>query len=142
MGDDEDFAEALRAAIEKRGVTLQWLHDRLRGLGRPVSVATLSYWRSGRSRPEHQTSLDALELLEELLRLPPGHLESRLGPPRRGRPIGPNSPLAQIDPRLRDALASIGYPEDFTGVREVSAHLTFDVDPDLTPRRLACMIAR
>src|SRR5690606_32958375 len=40
------FAETLSAAIRDRGLTLSRLHARLVARGNPVSMATLSYWRS------------------------------------------------------------------------------------------------
>src|SRR5882757_3401659 len=66
-----EFAVVLRAAI------------RARGQGISVSLATLSYWQSGRSRPERRDSLAAVELLESVLELPEGRLSASLGPPRR-----------------------------------------------------------
>ena len=39
-----------------------------------VSLATLSYWQSGRSRPERRESLIALQHLEDVLRVPRGSL--------------------------------------------------------------------
>ncbi|MGH3432157.1 MAG: XRE family transcriptional regulator, partial [Thermocrispum sp.] len=65
------------------------IHDRLRRHGCSVSLATLSYWQSGRSRPERRDSLAALTLLEQVLEVPAGSLRSLLGPPRpRGRWFG------------------------------------------------------
>ncbi len=83
---DRGFSEALRAAIEASGLGLDRLRARLRTRGIVVSTATLSYWQSGRSRPERPDSLRALACLEEELGLPARSLSSLLGPPRpRGR---------------------------------------------------------
>ena len=83
------FEDALRAAIQARGLGLTRIHDRLRRLGVTVSLATLSYWQSGRSRPERRESLVALAHLERVLEVPAGSLSSLLGPPRpRGRWFG------------------------------------------------------
>ncbi|MGC5341998.1 helix-turn-helix domain-containing protein [Streptomyces sp. DT24] len=80
------FSEALRAAIEARGLSLSRIEDRLRRSGTPVSSATLSFWQSGKYRPERAHSLAALDTLETVLGLPSGALSSLLGPPRpRGR---------------------------------------------------------
>jgi len=80
------FADALREAIRVRGLGLSRIQDRLRRLDVSVSLATLSYWQSGRSRPERAESLTALARLEEVLEVPPGSLRALLGPPRpRGR---------------------------------------------------------
>ena len=84
-GQDE-FSRALRAAIEKRGITLERLCDRLRRLETPVSTATLSYWQSGRTRPERPASLEALRNLEAIVGVPSGDLAALLEPPKpRGR---------------------------------------------------------
>lgn len=48
---DSEFARVLRAAIQARGLGLERIRDRLRVQGISVSLATLSYWQSGRSRP-------------------------------------------------------------------------------------------
>jgi hypothetical protein len=82
----EPFATALRAAIQARGLGLERIRDRLRGQGVSISLATLSYWQSGRSRPERRNSIVALGHLESVLEVTPGSLMSLLGPPRpRGR---------------------------------------------------------
>jgi transcriptional regulator with XRE-family HTH domain len=83
------FEAALREAIKVRGLGLTRIHDRLRRLGVRVSLATLSYWQSGRSRPERRDSLLALAQLERVLEVPAGSLSALLGPPRpRGRWFG------------------------------------------------------
>ncbi|WP_433272074.1 hypothetical protein ACQPZF_15225 [Actinosynnema sp. CS-041913] len=80
------FPEALRAAIERSGLTLERLRDRLDRRGIHVSLSTLSYWRLGRSRPERAASLRAVQAIETILGLPRHSLEALLGPPRpRGR---------------------------------------------------------
>ncbi|WP_422646912.1 hypothetical protein [Actinoalloteichus caeruleus] len=83
---DEPFPSTLRAAIAASGLSLDRIRYRLEQHGHHISVATLSYWQSGRSRPERRESLNALRQLESLLTLPPTALRSLLGPPRpRGR---------------------------------------------------------
>ncbi|MEU5695082.1 XRE family transcriptional regulator [Actinosynnema sp. NPDC020468] len=80
------FADALRSAIAARGIGLERIREHLAEHGVSVSLATLSYWQSGRSRPERRSSLAAIGHLEAILDLPPGHLAGLLGPPRpRGR---------------------------------------------------------
>jgi len=83
---EREFADVLRAAIQARGLGLERIRERLLVQGVSVSMATLSYWQSGRSRPERRDSLAAVALLEEVLELPVGTLSGSLGPPRpRGR---------------------------------------------------------
>ncbi|MEV0676408.1 hypothetical protein AB0I60_07765 [Actinosynnema sp. NPDC050436] len=80
------FHAALRAAVERSGLTLERLRDRLDRRGIHVSLSTLSYWRLGRSRPERADSLRAVQAIETILGLPRHSLEALLGPPRpRGR---------------------------------------------------------
>ncbi|SFQ96191.1 hypothetical protein SAMN04488564_101221 [Lentzea waywayandensis] len=93
VGDEVDvllragpFHAALRAAVERSGLTLERLRDRLDRRGIHVSLSTLSYWRLGRSRPERADSLRAVQAIETILGLPRHSLEALLGPPRpRGR---------------------------------------------------------
>lgn len=79
------FSAALHLAIESTGLTLDQLQGRLLARGIVISLATLSYWRRGRSRPERPESLRAVTALEEILALPPGALTALLG---RRRPRG------------------------------------------------------
>lgn len=80
------FEAALRAAIRSSRLSLERIQHRLRARGTPVSITALSYWQSGRRRPERPDSLLALRELEDVLGLSNGALSSLLGPPRpRGR---------------------------------------------------------
>ncbi|MCP2250176.1 hypothetical protein [Lentzea aerocolonigenes] len=80
------FADALRVAIQLRGLSLERLQHRLRMRGAPISVTALSYWQSGRRRPERPESMRALAHLEDVLGLQENALSRLLGPPRpRGR---------------------------------------------------------
>ena len=81
--DTGPFAEALRVAIRESGLSLGRIRNRLSERGVLLSPATLSYWQSGRSRPERRGSLGALPVLEEVLGLGPGALSRLLVP---GRP--------------------------------------------------------
>ncbi|WP_199431287.1 transcriptional regulator [Qaidamihabitans albus] len=90
------FAEALRAAIRRRGLGLERIQYRLRACGVPVSLATLSHWQSGRCRPERPESLAALRCLEEVLGVPRGSLVRLL--PRRERAYGYRHPAQRESP--------------------------------------------
>ena len=69
------FADVLRTAIEVRGLGLERIRDRLDAQGISLSVATLSYWQSGRSQPGRKQSIAALPHLEQLLALDQGSLQ-------------------------------------------------------------------
>lgn len=79
------FAHELRLAIDRRGLALDRIRERLEQRGVTVSVATLSYWQSGRSLPGRKASIAALPHLEDVLALDPGHLRRTL-PLTRDRP--------------------------------------------------------
>lgn len=104
------FAEALRVAIRGSGLSLSRIRDRLGERGVVLSPATLSYWQSGRSRPERRGSLVALRALEELLELGDGALAVLLAPARsrdRRAPvelseIGTMWPSESVDRALRE----------------------------------------
>lgn len=124
------FAEALRDAINARDVTLAWLHDRLRTRGNRVSMARLSYWRSGARHPEGAQSLAALGDIEELLDLPDGALSGLLRPTNRTGPLGPTQfPIAadDIEQAVKDAFAALDFSYPDTS-RNITTHSVSDVD--------------
>lgn len=68
-------------------MSLTTLKEQLALRGTPVSISTLSYWRSGGRQPEQEASMDAVRSLEVILCLRPGYLIDRLGPSRRPGPL-------------------------------------------------------
>src|SRR2546421_2235054 len=76
------FEAALRAAIQASRLSLERIQHRLHARGTPVSITALSYWQSGRRRPERPDSLLALQQLEQVLGVPASSLSALLGPPR------------------------------------------------------------
>jgi len=112
----ESFAVALDAAIEQSGLSLERLQHHLAERGVRMSRSALSYWRRGRSQPEREASLHAVQHLEQVLDLSPGTLTSRLGPRApRGRWLG--RPLSTIErrrlwPELRPLSATLKPPPD------------------------------
>ncbi|MGW5055347.1 helix-turn-helix domain-containing protein [Actinokineospora sp. NPDC004072] len=134
------FASGLRAAIDAAGVTLEKLAADLRGRGTPVSLATLSYWCSGRSRPERARSLAALAELEDLLGLPSGGLR-RLLPERRPRgraarrevaPITAGAPWHRVE-QVRSLLDGYDLSRDGQ-LSRLSAHDRVEIDADRVKR--------
>ncbi|GAA2773109.1 hypothetical protein [Saccharopolyspora taberi] len=111
------FHLALRAAIEHSGLTLEALRVRLARRGIKLSLASLSYWQHGRSRPERTDSLRALRVIEHILDLPAQSLTALLGPPR---------------PRGRWTQREAGYRR-YDGILEPAAPLTQAIEPVLGP---------
>jgi hypothetical protein len=127
------FAQAFADALERRAVSLVWLHQRLVERGHPVSPAALSYWRSGRSQPERGTSRDALVEIERLLRVVPGSLVAKLGPSRRPGPRPAEKTLREMyaeTPGMEEALRSLEFVGLYDELVEIIRHITMDVGPD------------
>ncbi|SNR74711.1 helix-turn-helix domain-containing protein [Actinomadura mexicana] len=117
-----EFAGALRQSIQASGLTLERIRHRLGRRGLTVSVATLSYWQRGRSRPRSRTVVVALE---EILRVPSGALVELLEDP------APNAALGRGADVRGGAVRSNGT-ERGRGVR--------DLWPD--PERYACLVGQ
>lgn len=126
------FAAALRAAISERGITLSRLQQGLADDGNSVSMATLSYWRSGDRQPEGAQSLSVVDGIEDRLGLARGHLSSLLGRSARLGPVAP--PRLPFDEERENreteetlrALRSV--PQD--ALRDLSTQLTVRVGVD------------
>lgn len=128
----DSFANALRDAINARTVTLSWLQRRLKARGNHVSMATLSYWRSGARRPEGVQSLAAVTDIEHLLGLDTGSLSRLLRSTNRTGPLGPNQfPLDEheLEQAVIDVFDALGaeYPDTS---RELTTHSVTDVGAD------------
>ncbi len=126
------FAAALRAAISDRGITLARLRSQLIDDGNPVSMATLSYWRSGDRQPEGPQSLSVVDGIEDRLGLHRGHLGSLLIPTTRLGPIAPprlpfdeEREQRETEETLRELRAA---PQD--ALRDLSTHMTVFVGAD------------
>ncbi|MGH3690409.1 MAG: hypothetical protein ACRDT7_09660 [Microbacterium sp.] len=126
------FAEALRAAVSERGITLARLRQLLSEDGNAVSMATLSYWRSGDRQPEGAQSLSIVEGIEDRLRLRRGHLSSLLGPSARLGPVPP--PRLPFDEErenreTEETLAALRSSPQVS-LRDLSTQLTVQVGAD------------
>jgi hypothetical protein len=135
------FSAALHLAIERGGLTLEEIRDWLGERGVQLSLATLSYWRRGRSRPERAKSLDAVRLLETLLDLPANGLVALLGPRRaRGRWVDhvPGSVTPHLlfgDRRPERVLQRIGI-EQRRRIRRISTQVQVEVGPQRLVHRI------
>ena len=84
--DEPTFGEVLRQAIRARGLSLERIHARLGAdYGLSVSMATLSYWQSGRAVPRRSSSQEAVRALETILEVAPGTLLAPLDRERASR---------------------------------------------------------
>lgn len=124
-GQPGDFAAALRSAIAERGLSLERVRFHLKQRGHDLSVATLSYWQSGRSRPDRASSLAALGSLEEILEAPRGSLAALL-PARVRKPGSANPGNASIGSlfdtgRLIDEVIA-GFGIDWDDLERVCLH--------------------
>ncbi|MBP3223466.1 MAG: hypothetical protein J6M18_06035 [Actinomycetaceae bacterium] len=73
-GGTSEFADTLRNAITKSGMSLTQIVDKLSERNTHVTQAALSYWQSGRSLPRRQRSRQALTELEHVLSISEGSL--------------------------------------------------------------------
>lgn len=126
------FAAALRAAISARGMTLARLHGGLSDDGNPISMATLSYWRSGDRQPEGAQSLSVVEGIEDRLGLGRGHLTALLLPSARLGTVAPPRLPFDEERELRDTEETLralrAAPQD--ALRDLSTHMTVFVGRD------------
>lgn len=122
------FAAALRAAISERGITLSRLQKLLADDGNLVSMATLSYWRSGDRQPEGAQSLSVVDGIEDRLGLTRGHLSSRLAPSSRLGPVAP--PRLPFDEERENRETE----ETLAALRSAPQHALRDLSTQLTVR--------
>lgn len=131
------FAETLRAAIEARGLTLGRITAHLLARGVRVSVATLSYWQSGRSHPERRSSQVVVKHLEEILWVAPGTLTRLLDQPKRRLTGVPHRlPVGALWPRpdqIEEAISHVDMGWD-DRLSRISHHDRFIVGPDRDER--------
>lgn len=120
-GSKSGFAPILRSAINDSGLSLERVQAKLAERGVDISVATLSYWQSGRSEPGRRASVAALPHIEELLGLSAGQLQGHLARTVRSRNnvastllrdiLDSNDPMSErmlrADSRLREMLEII-----------------------------------
>jgi len=127
---NQAFADALRAAMTRRGITLARLQTRLVDHGTPVSISALGYWRTGERTPEGARSWAAIAAIEEVLHLDSGSLSSLLPVSTR---VGSPSPIRTpegIGPVIDsiDEMGDLLLTEPPDNVRALSVQITVDVD--------------
>ncbi|MEU6035580.1 hypothetical protein ABZ801_09215 [Actinomadura sp. NPDC047616] len=144
-----EFAGALRQAIQGSGLTLERIRHRLARRGVSVSVATLSYWQRGRSRPRSRPVVAALE---EILQVPAGTLTGLLDePPGPGGAVAGRGAAGWSDRADRARAAADLWPDPELYARVVgqldrsadhrlerlSAHDVYRLDASRRPRSLS-----
>lgn len=133
-----EFASALRAAVQTRGLSLELIRRQLENRGHRVSVATLSYWQAGRRRPERPESIAALHDLEDILAVPTGALVSLLPQPGDARRKRPRARVRSFEPSddilLHDLAAQLGLSWD-AGLERMAVHHCLQVRSDRTEGR-------
>ncbi len=124
-----DFAEAFREGLNRRGMSLETLRDSLAVRGTPVSLAALSYWRSGKRRPARNGSLAAVASIEDILGMFPGDLESLTTPGRRRLPrTDPFSVYGERQDAMGRLLAMVGMRTPFDELIEREVTTKYDLD--------------
>jgi len=119
-GPGPTFAEAFATALERRRMTLSRLRDVLSSRGHPISLAALSYWRSGQREPERMTSLEAIPEIEAILGLPAGELAACLAGRERRAAITPFNEL------MHDPTPEVVRGE--VDLSRISQHMVVEVD--------------
>ncbi len=120
------------------------LRDSLADRGNPVSLATLSYWRSGTRQPDPVLRKEVIADIEEILALEEGDLVRLAVKPRD---VGQVPPAARHLPTLEhggdriqsvlDAKQALNGPADDT-FRMLSVQMTTDVGAEGLPIAATC----
>jgi hypothetical protein len=136
---EQTLGEVLTAALARRRMSLTHLQARLHDRGYAVSMASLSYWRSGKRRPESAESLDALSEIEAILDLPAGRLRDARGPSRRPGPrLLSVADVVPADVPVDDALTALDLADWSEHLVEEAVHIAADVDENGAMVRSTC----
>lgn len=144
QADNSDFADALRQAVDARGLSLDRVRAHLLSYGHDVSVATLSYWQTGRSIPVRRASLQALGALEVILQVPRGSLARNLPSQQGRRTLVETEPDKSWGPGASEAdriSAEFGVPWMQGSVRiSQDNHITIGADRLVSEHRVSDLI--
>lgn len=137
-----EFATTLDRAIHQSGMSLAQLSSALKAHGTPLSAVSLSYWRSGRTRPERSAAITALANLESILAVPAGHLTgalpaARIRERRRKRESVLSAPQVST---IEDFLAGLGM-DWMSGLRSQHTHDRLTIGADGAATSLTVRIA-
>lgn len=140
----DSFAIELARAIDSRGLALDRICAHLRARGHHISAATISYWRSGRSRPTRERSWLAIGSLEEILGIPRGSLACRISPPPvRSAPHPAGLPPVTLAPQATQLQLSRQFAAEMgltwgEGIELLSIHVIATVDTRLMVVESSC----
>lgn len=112
------FAHDLRVALTARRTSLRGLSLTLSERGVHVSTPLLAAWRAGTVTPAGVAELHAVQVLEELLALPPGHLARWVDPtgvPQRPGGRRTEAPAAPADGGAAATDGDVGADVDVVG---------------------------
>lgn len=126
------FGRALAHALQERNLTLQNLRDLLAERGHSISVATLSYWQTGRSTPRRTNSLRAISEIEHVLELGEGQLR-RLLPDRSGE-VASFADVFPVDEEIERARRDLAM-DTASGLAKVALQEMLVVNADHTSRQ-------
>jgi len=131
---------AFDQALSDRAMSLSALHRALSARGAGVSLATLSYWRSGQREPEQERSLHALTQVEEVLGLEPGALESLIE--GRRRQVAPDllSDLSDDADRIQVLLDQLDFRSPSDRLIDQEVTLKYEIGPDRSPVRMTYIV--
>lgn len=131
MIENWEFAPVLRVSIERSGLSLAEICQRLRSFGHVLSPAALSTWQSGRRQPDPVRSLGILAALEGVLDQPPDALLDLLRSSRpRGRSLR-HTEIADFLPEpgpLRRAYSELGFASASSFPHERFVHQSLILD--------------
>ncbi|QIX25655.1 hypothetical protein ncot_02910 [Nocardioides sp. JQ2195] len=130
-----DFATALRTAVDRSGLCLESIQQRLAERDVQVSVATLSYWQSGNRVPGRKRSEMVVAHLESVLGLAPRSLRVLVPAPRPRGPVrAPDKFVLAPHFNERDAVRAIAERVQATQaghqLTRISQHDVVRIDED------------
>ncbi len=129
------FANALAAAIRRRGLPLARLRAHLKSHDITIAQSTLSYWQRGLRHPAVPRALDTVRALERVLQLPEDSLVVLIGPHQRGPDLDER---VRSIPELSQSWARTGaLLAEFDGVSGSPCNTDLDVVTVLDDVRLA-----
>ncbi|MGB4135925.1 MAG: hypothetical protein WA971_05145 [Microbacterium sp.] len=134
MVEKVEFANAFDAALEARGLSLAEVREQLLRRGEELSIATLSYWRSGVRHPDPVKSAAALAALEAVLQTLPGALSGRA--PAHSRRLGAVGRVVErpVTDSARSRILELLDVTPIENYRTLSIAETIDIDDSLALR--------